>query len=749
MLPILNKLASPNLYRGLPAGVGPRVCVFCDGQLDSLEIEEMFNDLISSANLDLKVVVATRGSKIESLKLNIELSNGCDILIINPTAFAEHSPEIGLNLQRCCHVVVESANQTIKNHENEVEAFFTKWRDQRSEFSLPDIPDQIVLAAQEWNESLSKFHQTLIEFKFDPLLVFASLVEAAIFRNIEFYPSFQEDTASRLDHLCHILQGSRGGQQPRHHHKIVICCSEDIKEDIEDKLEQVGISSHYLEGDSYSVKEVLKSWLQSNVSNLIISDDFLTNLPEIPISFPGKVSLVHVGVATCSKAQFEMRFKLMRFQLQENAGGRVHILLGPEDKTAFGSLHSLLTRCSNSKKIQSDIFKKLRFASQDICTNNLGGRICRSLSCKSRHISDVKLDSTVRGREISFQVVEVLSPVTYQVLLQSPELDLENRKRALKVDQYFSKPSNRKVLSDSQLVEGIEVGVEDDGFVKRGRVTLTGLGEEVEVELYDHGEQKRVKVDCMMLLPVSLQSATFPAASVRVTVTGLTPLYRDPHWSQGCQRVVANHLQGTVGRGRVLSGTSEVLWLERCQFIKYSPHLKTWIIQFEVQSQLVSLGWARAQKEFRNHLVKLMDESGVGETKPDKEAGVKENKPRKEAGGEKTKPRKEIGLEKTKPRKETGDGGERQENVDSTEEQNPSTSCPTDPYFSEELFEDPSQLRPFFDSCYVIETEQEDSLVNPVAPSEQDVCLKPRIVPSEHAGATTVPVEAEEKRCVY
>ena len=729
------------------------MCVFCDGQLDSQQIEEMFTDLISSAMLDLKVVVATRGSKIDPQKLNIDLSNGCDILIINPTALAQHDHELVFNLQRCCHVVVESANQTLKNHGDKVEAFFTKWRDQRSEISWPDIPDQMVLVAQEWTESLSKFRQTLIKFKFDPLLIFASLVEAAIFRNIEFYPSFQEDTASRLDHLCTILRGSRGGQQPRHQHKIVICCSEDIKEEIVDKLKQVGISSYYLKGDSYSVKEVLKSWLQSNVSNLIISDDFLPNLPEVPISFHGKVSVsvVHVGLETCSKAQFEMRFKLMRFQLQEDAGGnsgRVHILLGPEDKTAFGSLHSLLTRSSNSKEIQPDIFKKLRFASQDICTNNLGGWICGSLSCKSRHITDVKLDSTVRGREIKFTVVEVLSPVTYQVLLQSPELDLENTKRALKVDQYFSKTSNRKVLSDSQLVAGMEVGVEDDGFVKRGRVTVTGLGEEVEVELYDHGEQKRVKVDCMMLLPVSLQTATFPAASVRVTVTGLTPLYRDPHWSQGCQRVVANHIQGTLGRGRVLSGTSEVVWLERCQFIKYSHHLKTWITQFEVQSHLVSLGWAKAQKDFRNHLVELMDEAAVpvGETKPDKEAGVVGTK---EAGVKENKPRKEAGGEKTKPRKKTGDGGERQEDVDTTEEQNPSTSSPTDPYFSEELFEDLSQLRPFFDSCYVIETEKEDSIVNPVAPSEQDVCLKPRIVPSEHGGITSVPAEAEEKRCVY
>ena len=209
----------------------------------------MLNDVISSAKLGLKVVLATRGSKIDLQELHIELSNGCDILIINPTAFAEHEVYNMMDLQRCCHLVVESANETLRNHEGKVESFLTKWRNQRRLLPMSDIPDQTVLVAQEWNDSLANFRQILIKFKFDPLLVFASLVEAAIFRNVGFYPSFQEDTASRLDHLCHILKGSQGGQHQKE--KMVICCSEDIKGKIGAKLKQKGISYSSLEGDSF------------------------------------------------------------------------------------------------------------------------------------------------------------------------------------------------------------------------------------------------------------------------------------------------------------------------------------------------------------------------------------------------------------------------------------------------------------------------------------------------------------------
>ena len=741
----MNKLTSADLYRSLPSGVGPRVCVFCNGQLDSLQIEEMMNDVITSAKLDLKVVVATRGSKIDSEKLNIELINGCDILIINPTAFAEHNREIMMNLQRCCHLVVESANQTLKNHHAEVASFFDKWREQRERLSLSDLPDQIVLVAQEWSESLSKFRLTLIKFKFDPLLIFASMVEAAIFRDIKFCPSFHEKTASRLDHLCHILQDNQGGQKRQH--KIVICCSEELRVKILRKLQQVGISSHCLEGDSFSVKESLKSWQQSNVCNLVISDEFLVSLPNDPISFRGKMSVVHVGLETCPKTQFEMRFKLMRFQLQEKAGGTgsVHILLGPEDKKTFGSINSLLTRCSN--QVQPDIFKKIRRASEELCSNNIGGRMCRNLGCKSSHLADVQLDLTDRGEIVKFTVIEVLSPVTFQVLLQSPQLDTSRAK----VDLYFSKTANRKVLSWSEISAGMEVGVEDDGWVKRGRVLGTSQEEEVEVALYDTGEQKRVQADCLMFLPASLQSASLPAGSFRLTVTGLAPLYRDPHWSPACRDVVTNHLlplHHLLGRGRVLCKTSEVVWLERCQFVKYSPSLHTWITHLELQTDLVRLGWARTEQEFRNHLVQLMDEVGVEKSKPEKENRVKEYQQKVEESLRECKPKKEVVVkeyiskkegEVEKSNAEKDYGGDREEDVDSNEKQNPSTSSVKDPYSIEELFEDLS----FFDSCVVMETEKKDS--NPVGPSVQDVSLKPKLVQR----VTSLSIEAREKRSSF
>ena len=143
---------------------------------------------------------------------------------------------------------------------------------------------------------------------------------------------------------------------------------------------------------------------------------------------------------------------------------------------------------------------------------------------------------------------------------------------------------------------------------------------------------------------------------------------------------------------------------------------------------------------------KTKKEAEVEGTKTKTKIEAEENKTKKEAEVEGTKPKKEVGDEKTQAEKETG--GERQEDVE-TEEPNPPASRQTDPYFSEELFEDFSLLQPFFDSCFVIESEKEDSHRNPVAPCEQEVCLKPRIVPSDHVGVPSDPVEAGGKRCVY
>ena len=187
MLPILNKLTFADLYRNIPEGVGPRVCVLCDGQASAIEVECMLKDTISKARLGLNVCVGSRGQKIDLLKLNIELSNGADILIISPLAFSEHKVEEMINLQRCCHLVIETADKTLKNHEDAVESFFSKWRKQRKLLSFQsEIPDQVVVLAQEWDESLFKFNKFLIKRNLHPMMIFASHSLVHVYKNLYF-----------------------------------------------------------------------------------------------------------------------------------------------------------------------------------------------------------------------------------------------------------------------------------------------------------------------------------------------------------------------------------------------------------------------------------------------------------------------------------------------------------------------------------------------------------------------------------
>ena len=143
-----------------------------------------------------------------------------------------------------------------------------------------------------------------------------------------------------------------------------------------------------------------------------------------------------------------------------------------------------------------------------------------------------------------------------------------------------------------------------------------------------------------------------------------------------------------------------------------------------------------------------MDEVGVQKAKPEKEDRVKEYQEKVEESLRECKPKKEVVVkeyiskkegEVEKSNAEKDYGGDREEDVDSNEKQNPSTSSVKDPYSIEELFEDLS----FFDSCFVMETEKKDS--NPVGPSEQDVSFKPKLVQR----VTSLSIEAREKRSSF
>ena len=707
-----------DLYKKLRRGVGPRVCVLADGQISALNLESLLTDVLTAAEIQLKVVVASRGERIDPIKFNIELCNSADILIISPTAFSDHKEELWIDLGRCCHLVIESADRTLTHHETAVERFLSSWRKERVLVS-PEVPDQLVVVAQEWNDRLEMFHNSLVKQKLEPWMIFASLSEAAVFTGLRFCVSYQEAMDCRLDLLQQIILTDD-------QHKKVVCCSENTIGRVSERLEQFEIL--VVDGNSISgagplplqMSEELRVWEESPDKILVISDQLLDSLIHVP-NLP--VTLVHFGL-DCSKKLFEMRFKFLKSQLKAQTGGNVHILVGPEDEKAFGTLQSLLTR-SNTKRIPSTLRPR---TAPDICPTLVGGRICQSLSCRYRHRLDAEADQVqggLREEEVRFRVMKVISPVTFLVRLK--QLDQQRKLRTLKMARFVSQMGVKERL---ELEEGQEVGVEeeDEERVERGRV-MKVEGDQYEVELYDQGERRKVKRGQLFHLPSGLQTDSFPADCVKVTVVGLTPLYADPDWSEAGRLVVSSHLissgpyEDVICRGRVLVQSNHVLWLDRCLAENFSPHLKTWLVHMDLQSDLARLGWAVAEPRFREHLIALSLNAGLD---------VTQFQPKDKL----VKPKPDQDPNISKPQRRLEDD---HQSVDEGETE--------EPFFSEEDFDDLRHLQSFIGrsiSKLIIgeqESEEEDLELDPPSvsvstreSSQSAVCHRPKIVLPENDG---------------
>ena len=707
-----------DLYKKLRSGVGPRVCVLADGQVSALNLESLLTDFLTAAGIQLKVVVASRGERIDPIKFNIELCNSADILIISPTAFSDHKEEIMIDLGRCCHLVIESADKTLNHHETAVERFLSTWRKER-ELVSPEVPDQLIVVAQEWNDRLEMFHKSLVKQKLEPWMIFASLSEAAVFTGMRFCPSYQETMDCRLDHLRQIILTD--DQQ-----KKVVCCSENTIRRVSERLEQFDIlvvDRNSISGNgplALEMSEELQEWEESPDKILVMSDQLLNSLIHVP-DLP--VSLVHFGL-DCSKKLFEMRFKFLKSQLNAQTVGNVHILVGPEDEKAFGTLQSLLTR-SNTKRIPSTLTPR---TAQDICPTLVGGSICQSLTCRYRHTLDAEADQVQGGlseEEVRFRVMKVLSPVTFLVRLK--QLDQQRKLRTLKMARLVSQRGVRERL---ELAEGQEVGVEeeDEKGVERGRV-MKVEGDQFEVELYDQGERRKVKRGQLFHLPSCLQTDSFPADCVKVTVVGLAPLYADPDWSEAGRLVVSSHLissgpyEDVICRGRVLLQSNHFLWLDRCLAENFSPRLKTWLVHMDLQSDLVRRGWAVAEPRFRDHLIALSLNAGLD---------VSQFQPREK-------------LVKLKPDQDPNNSKPQRSLVD--DHQSVDEGETEEPFFNEEDFDDLQHLQSFIErsiSKLIIgeqESEEEDLELDPPTvsvstrePSEPDVCHRPKIVLPENDG---------------
>ena len=108
-----------------------------------------------------------------------------------------------VRLGSVCHLIVESAHHTLEIHEAGVENFLLEWRKSRVDLlreAAENVPDQVLVFAEEWNKPVEHFVSRIMSPKspWNPVLVFVNLAEASLFRRVRFFPTYHHNYSEKL-----------------------------------------------------------------------------------------------------------------------------------------------------------------------------------------------------------------------------------------------------------------------------------------------------------------------------------------------------------------------------------------------------------------------------------------------------------------------------------------------------------------------------------------------------------------------
>ena len=633
MLPILDSLYLAQ-YPDLPPGHSPVCLVLCAGVEAATSLHQTLREVVNGADLGVRSLLSCSGAPEPQL---VELYNGVDLLIASPARLIKLLQSGQINLERCCHLVLEEADTTLQVWAEEVYQIRRIWEKARANHP-PSNQDQTIAVAEKWSDSLKHFTRTFIVKSFNPTVVFASPLEAVVYgqppMTIEYCES--EDDTDKKGKLEEIIQENDQSGELR----VVVCCRDSkTTQLVRFYVSELGKKCLTINknSDVFQIHETLNS---RNAAVIAVSDPVLPCL-ELPAADRGTV-LIHWDLPQDSKKYFLFRLMFVTAGLRNILSGHrsqpdvVHFLLGPQEtQAALNTILPFLHRCQ--LPIPEPLVKSLEEMRErkdqegPLCLELVELGTCRlqqTGKCPSRHFLHRRLDQPahldLQHQTVKFTILQVESPVRYWVRLQ--QMDTVFTSLALKMARHFSTSESRRPLESVKLYTLI-AAADENCVYQRARVLELLTKEEgeegeqivkVKVFMVDKGLEETVQPSDLASLPAELSVAEFPPCATRLVVAGVVPGDRDNSWGVATtisllamMDLERQHETDVICRGRVSLHLEDVLVVDRCQLMELQPALGKFVCKVETVDFLINEQGGQADKTPLRKLCNLAEQAGI------------------------------------------------------------------------------------------------------------------------------------------
>ncbi|XP_075527325.1 putative ATP-dependent RNA helicase TDRD12 isoform X1 [Dermacentor variabilis] len=648
LIPLVSRLTEETDYESLPAGVGPLMVVLTSTWKGAARLSEQAKLLIHEKR-GPKVCVLYAGGAEKGKE--IELVNGCDILVATPQCFLRfltNYDRLIVNLRRCCHLVLDDGEKLLDKFAIEVTSVMNEFRRCTEQRRPGMLRGQIVVCSTMWSTGLNWFIRMTYLSK-TPLVMITSFYEAAIYAQVPTIACFG-DPHSRHEILLRIVEGN-------HNRKVVVCTADRQSAiDVHQLLLSCSVYCLLLHDEltMAEIWEVTNEWAterpKTKMPVLVAQDNVL---PLANIRDAGV--LIHYDVPELSKYNFGFRFSCLADRMRSfNDKDPVsttdepvaHMILSSNNRSLSVQLVEFLNRLGTnvpdglmrlSSEEQTKASKNARLA---LCPNLKAFGHCERKTaekrCSYRHQIIREADHSPAWTDLPSQgqVLIVVTKVVnasrfYAWILQhwdaSPSSTNESKSKVKEnlelqnamvfLNEYLSQPSNCKSMVEKAIPKVGEVyGLEHSyGHFRRVLVTSvvpnSSAPASVTVSYMDYGGQSTVAATRLLHLPSTLTKLR-PLA-VEVYCCRVQPQDHDLDWT--FQAVFKSH--ELVFRkellGKIVLRLGNTLWLDPLVLWEDLPFVDAKVPLKNVRATLIEERLACDNATHVESLCKLAADAGV------------------------------------------------------------------------------------------------------------------------------------------
>ncbi|KAM9607947.1 putative ATP-dependent RNA helicase TDRD12 [Trichechus inunguis] len=619
--PVLTILQTGGCYKSLPSRNGPLAVIVCPGWKKAQFIFQLLGDY-SMSSRPLHPMLLTIGLHKDEAK-NMKLPRGCDVIVTTPHSLLRLLKYQSLLFLRVCHLILDEVEVLLFEANEQMFAILDNFKKNIEIEERESAPHQIIAVGVHWNKHIDHL---IKEFMYDPYVVITAMEEAALYGSVQQVVHLcleSEKTSTLLQTLDFI---------PRQAQKtLIFTCSAAETETVCKVVESSSVFCLKMHKEMvFNLKSVLEQWKKlSSGSHIVLAltDDCIPLLAVtdatcvIHFSFPSSPKIFG-GRLYCMSDHFQSLTEQGSTVEQGDKKTKSVLLLTERNACHAVGVLRYLERAD--AKIPSELYeftagvleaKEEKKAKRPLCPYLKAFGFCKDKRiCLDRHYINPEIDMP---RKLSNQALPVfgyvkmipfyiLNATIYFGRIIDKHVDLYEALNA-EMTEYFKDSSNKTIVEKVEKfglyglaekthfhrVQVLEMSQEEDSW------TL----DNVLVKFIDEGRTGLVTRDQLLHLPEGFR--TLPPQAVEFIVCRVRPADNEVEWNPKVTRYVHHKIIGKLHDAKVMLALGNTVWIDPMVHITKLSNLKTSVVDYNVRSEILSMGMGVDNSEHIEQLRKL------------------------------------------------------------------------------------------------------------------------------------------------